>query len=126
MSASRDDADQTAQRAWQRAARHAVAEYHEQQLRDRLEHVRDGLARLARGEIDVFDIDALIERYDLAERKLRRSAARPPPTGNAPPTCWSSCARTATRTTGGTPPRAAAAEPEARIGLAVRGAGHAK
>lgn len=40
-------------------------------LRDLLEHVRDGLARLDRGEIDVFDVDVLIERYDLAARKLR-------------------------------------------------------
>jgi hypothetical protein len=71
MSASRDDAGQTAQGARRRAARQTVADYHEQQLRDLLEHVRDGLARLDRGEIDVFDVDALIERYDLAARKLR-------------------------------------------------------
>ena len=48
-----------------------MAAYHEQQLRDLLDHVRDGLARLDRGEIDVFEVDALIERYDLAARKLQ-------------------------------------------------------
>ena len=71
MSASRDDAGPVAQRARRRAARQTVAAYHEQQLRDLLEHVRDGLARLDRGEIDVFEVDALIERYDLAARKLQ-------------------------------------------------------
>ena len=71
MSASRDDAGQTAQRARRRAARQTVAEYHEQQLQELLEHVRGGLARLDRGEVSVFDVDALIERYDLAARKLR-------------------------------------------------------
>jgi hypothetical protein len=52
MSASRDDASPAAQRARRRAARQTVAAYHEQQSRDLLEHVRDGLARLDRGEID--------------------------------------------------------------------------
>jgi hypothetical protein len=71
MSALRDDVGQTAQRARRRAAGRTVAAYHEQQLRELLDHIRDGLARLDRGEIDVFEVDALIERYDLAARKLR-------------------------------------------------------
>lgn len=75
MSASRDDASPAAQRARRRAARQTVAAYHEQQPRDLLMHVRDGLARLDRGEIDVFDVDALIERYDLTRASSGRSAA---------------------------------------------------
>lgn len=71
MGPAGDHAAQTSQRARRRQARQIVAAYHEQQLRELLEHVRDGLARLDHGEIDVFDLDALIERYDLATRKLR-------------------------------------------------------
>lgn len=111
MSASRGDASTAAQRARRRAARQTVAAYHEQQLRDLLHHVRDGLARLDRGEIDVFDVDALIERYDLAARKLRAFCAS---TGAG----WERAADllafmrdNGERTTGGTPQRPADAEP---------------
>ena len=61
---------QTAQRARRRRAREIVGEYHEQQLAALLEHLREGLARLDRGEIDVFEFDELIERYQRAARKL--------------------------------------------------------
>jgi hypothetical protein len=69
MSVDRDDAAQRAQRARRRQARQIVAEYHEQQLDALLEHVREGLARLDGGEIDVFEVDELIERYQRAARK---------------------------------------------------------
>ena len=71
MSVPRDDGGQTAQRARRRKARQIVAEYHEQQLAALLERVRDALARLDAGELGVFDVDALIERYDRAARKLQ-------------------------------------------------------
>jgi hypothetical protein len=52
--------------------------------------VWDGLARLDRGRIDVFDVDALIERYDLAARSapdaLRLVVRRH---GDALPARWS-------------------------------------
>lgn len=70
MGVGGNHAAQNSQRARRRQARQIVAAYHEQQLRELLERVRDGLARLEHGEIDVFEVDALIERYDLAARKL--------------------------------------------------------
>ena len=70
MSVGGDDAVQSAHRARRRQARQIVAEYHEQQLGTLLGHVREGLARLDRGEIDVFEVDELIARYQRAARKL--------------------------------------------------------
>jgi hypothetical protein len=58
------------QRSERRAARRVMAEYHAQQLRRLLEHVRDGLAALDAGEIDPFELDALIHRYKRATQKL--------------------------------------------------------
>ena len=70
MSAGRRDGGQTEQRARRRQARQIVGEYHRQQLGMLLKHVRESLERLDRGEIDVFEVDELIERYQRAARKL--------------------------------------------------------
>ena len=71
MSVGRRDGGQTEQRARRRQARQIVGEYHRQQLGMLLEHVSESLERLDRGEIDVFEVDELIERYQRAARKLR-------------------------------------------------------
>lgn len=64
------DTGRLAERARRRAARQIVGEYHEQQLRELLERVREGFARLDRGEIDPFELDDLIHRYKRAAQKL--------------------------------------------------------
>jgi hypothetical protein len=47
-----------------------IGEYHEQQLRLLLDHVRDGFARMDGGEIDPFDLDELIHHYKRSAQKL--------------------------------------------------------
>jgi hypothetical protein len=54
-----------------KAAPQLVADYHDAQLRDLLEHVRRGFDRLDRGEIDVFDLDDVVQRYRKAATKLQ-------------------------------------------------------
>jgi hypothetical protein len=47
-----------------------IATYHEEQLRALLERVRGGFVRLDAGEIDVFELDALIHRYQRSATEL--------------------------------------------------------
>ncbi len=47
-----------------------IGEYHEQQLRLLLEHLRQGFEQLDAGEIDPFDLDDLIHRYKRSAQKL--------------------------------------------------------
>ena len=47
-----------------------VRAYHEQELRQLIEHVRDALARLDAGEIDVFEFDSLVHQYHKAAQQL--------------------------------------------------------
>jgi hypothetical protein len=58
------------EKARRRAARRMIGEYHEQQLRLLLDHVRDGLARMDAGEMDPFELDDLIHHYKRSARKL--------------------------------------------------------
>ena len=60
----------TGERARRRAARELIGAYHDEQLRGLLELVREGFARLDRGEIDAFDLDELIHRYKRSAREL--------------------------------------------------------
>jgi hypothetical protein len=53
-----------------RAARQMIAEYHEQQLRLLLDHVRDGFTKMDAGEIDPFDLDELIHHHKRSAQKL--------------------------------------------------------
>ena len=53
-----------------RAAIALLAAYHEARLGDLIEHVRDGLARYDTGEIDAFELDAVMHRYQRAAREL--------------------------------------------------------
>jgi hypothetical protein len=62
--------DDRASKAQRRAAREAVAAYHEEELAKLLENVRDGFARLDAGESDAFDLDDLIHHYKRAAQKL--------------------------------------------------------
>jgi hypothetical protein len=60
----------TSERAQRRAAKKAIAAYHEEQLRGLLEHVREGFARLDAGEIDAFELDDIIHHYKCSAREL--------------------------------------------------------
>ncbi len=58
------------EKARRRAARKMIDEYHDQQLRLLLDHVRDGFTQLDAGEIDPFELDELIHRYKRSAQKL--------------------------------------------------------
>jgi hypothetical protein len=95
VSVGRDREAVTGERARRRAARELIGAYHEEQLRGLLEHVREGFARLDRGEIDAFELDELIHRYKRSARELWSSARPRAQTGSAPSGCSYSCAKTA-------------------------------
>jgi hypothetical protein len=57
-------------KATRRAARDRVAVYHQDQLQGLLEHVRDGFARYAAGDLDAFELDDVIHRYTRSAREL--------------------------------------------------------
>jgi len=57
-------------KAERRAARQAIAAYHQDQLRGLLDHVREGFERLDCGEIDEFDLDDIIHCYKRAAGEL--------------------------------------------------------
>lgn len=60
----------TSDRAKRRAARQTIGAYHEAQLRLLLDRVRDGFGRLDAGEIDAFELDEQIHRYQRSAREL--------------------------------------------------------
>jgi hypothetical protein len=64
------DPELAAERAQRGAAREVVAAYHQETLRQLLDHVRAGFGRLDAGEIDEFELDELIHRYKKAAAKL--------------------------------------------------------
>ena len=70
MSVGRDHEAVTDERARRRAACDLIGAYHDEQLRGLLEHVREGFARLDRGEINAFELDELIHRYKRSAREL--------------------------------------------------------
>jgi hypothetical protein len=47
-----------------------VTSYHQAQLRHLLEHLRDGFHRYEQGELDAFELDAVIHQYTGAAREL--------------------------------------------------------
>jgi hypothetical protein len=57
-------------KAERRAARAAVATYHETELGMLIERVRDGIARYDAGAINAFELDDLIHCYKRATQKL--------------------------------------------------------
>lgn len=62
--------ERAGERAERRAARQAIGAYHEAQLRLLLDRVRDGFGRLDAEEIDAFELDELIHRYQRSAREL--------------------------------------------------------
>lgn len=64
------DPERAAEKARRRAARELVGAYHQEELRQLLDHVRAGFARLDAAEIDEFELDELIHRYKKAAAKL--------------------------------------------------------
>ena len=57
-------------KAERRAARAAVAAYHEAELGKLIERLRAGIARYDAGEIDAFELDDLVHHYKRATQKL--------------------------------------------------------
>lgn len=57
-------------KAERRAARAAVAAYHEAELARLIERLRAEIARYDSGEIDAFELDDLIHHYKRATQKL--------------------------------------------------------
>ena len=57
-------------KAQRRADMEAVGAYHEEQLARLLEHVREGFVRSDAGDIDAFELDAVIHHYKRAAQKL--------------------------------------------------------
>jgi hypothetical protein len=53
-----------------RAARATVAAYHEEQLGRLVEHVASAIDRHRAGELDVFDVDAVVFQYSRAAKEL--------------------------------------------------------
>jgi hypothetical protein len=69
--AGTDDAkDRAAERAEREAARQLIVAYHQVELGELLEHVRDGFAQLDAGTIDEFELDDLIHRYKRSANEL--------------------------------------------------------
>ncbi|PXX52277.1 hypothetical protein DFR70_1339 [Nocardia tenerifensis] len=57
-------------KAERRVARERVAAYHEAQLSELVKHVEQEIARFRAGELDVFEVAAVIHRYHRAAQKL--------------------------------------------------------
>jgi hypothetical protein len=53
-----------------RAAREAVAAYHEEQLGELVRHVRRAIERFETGELDAFEVDEYIFQYSRAAKEL--------------------------------------------------------
>lgn len=53
-----------------RAARDAVAEYHQARLAEPVQRVGDAVDRFRAGELDAFDIDQVIFQYSRAAKEL--------------------------------------------------------
>ncbi|MFX0578770.1 hypothetical protein [Nocardia nepalensis] len=57
-------------KAERRAAREQVAAYHEERLGELIEHVGQALDRFRMGELDAFEVDALVHQYHRAAQQL--------------------------------------------------------
>jgi len=53
-----------------RAAREAVAAYHEEQLGELVRHVKVAVQHFEAGELNAFEVDALIFQYSRAAKEL--------------------------------------------------------
>ena len=57
-------------KAERRAARETVAAYHEEQLGRLVEYVASAIDRHRAGELDAFDVDAVVFQYSRAAKEL--------------------------------------------------------
>jgi hypothetical protein len=57
-------------RSERRAAREAVAAYHEEQLSELVRHVELAVKQFQAGELDAFEVDELILQYSRAAKEL--------------------------------------------------------
>lgn len=57
-------------KAQRRAAREQVTAYHEARLGELIAHVEQAVGRFRAGELDAFEVDAVIHRYHRAAQKL--------------------------------------------------------
>ncbi|MBF6302672.1 hypothetical protein IU459_34835 [Nocardia amamiensis] len=57
-------------KARRRAAREVVAAYHEARLVELIGHVEQALGGFRAGELDAFEVDAVIHRYHRAAQRL--------------------------------------------------------
>jgi hypothetical protein len=62
--------EQEGRKASRRSGVAFVATYHQEKLTGLLDHVREGLAAYEAGEIDAFQVDAIIHQYTKAAREL--------------------------------------------------------
>ncbi len=65
-----DPADRSGSKSRRKADLAMVLAYHEEQLRVLLDRVREGFASLDAGEIDAFELDALIHHYSRSAQEL--------------------------------------------------------
>lgn len=89
-----DDAAQSTYRARRRRARTIVGDYHKEQFGAPLQYVREDVALFDGGEIDVFELDEVIERYQRAARKVWASCGSSGSDWERS-AHWRSCAKTA-------------------------------
>jgi hypothetical protein len=77
-----------------RAAREAVAEYHQAQLAALVQHVGEAVDRFRAGQLDVFEVDQVVFQYSRAAKELWKfcNASDVEFTtsliGNGPPVDW--------------------------------------
>ena len=58
------------ERAERRAARVEIGAYHEAEMAELIDHVREALGRYDAGQIDVFELDDVIHQYKRATQEL--------------------------------------------------------
>ena len=66
-------------RSERRAAREAVAVYHEARLAELVQHVGDAVDRFRAGELDAFETDQVVFQYSRARGSCGSSATFPTP-----------------------------------------------
>ena len=65
------------ERTQRRADQALLIAYHEAQLANLIEHVREGLKEYEAGRIDAFELDGIIHHYMLAARELWKFCSVP-------------------------------------------------
>ena len=77
-----------------RAAREAVAEYHQAQLAELVQHVGEAVDRFRAGQLDAFEVDLVVFQYSRAAKELWKFCNAPDAEftasviGERPPVDW--------------------------------------